>query len=131
LCAKGDVLSVCVRSQQFEKGLHWLKFAILPLALLLTIGLAPKATAQKSSKSTRKVVSSVKPEYPTMLKIRHIEGQVRLTAVVLPSGTVLAVQVHGGNPILVENAVKAVKEWKYAPGPAQTDEEVVLDFVAN
>ena len=111
--------------------MHWLKFAILPLALLLTIGLAPKATAQKSSKSTRKVVSSVKPEYPTMLKIRHIEGQVRLTAVVLPSGTVLAVQVHGGNPILVENAVKAVKEWKYAPGPAQTDEEVVLDFVAN
>jgi outer membrane biosynthesis protein TonB len=41
---------------------------------------------------------------------------------------VASVKVRGGNPILAENAVKAVKNWKYAPAPSQTEEEVVLDF---
>jgi len=63
-----------------------------------------------------------------MLKAMHIEGVVRLTAVVLPNGNVAAVEVKGGNPILVENAVKAVKAWKYAAAPGQTDEEIALDF---
>ena len=108
-----------------------LLFAFLPLALLVTISLAPPSFAQKTSKSNRKVISYVKPAYPPMLKSMHIEGQVRLTAVVMPNGSVAAIEVRGGNPILVENAIKAVKTWKYAPGPAQTEEEVVLDFGAN
>jgi TonB family protein len=70
----------------------------------------------------------VKPAYPQTLKSLHIEGLVRLTVVVQPNGSVTDIDVHGGNPILVENAVKAVKNWKYAPGPAQTKEEVVLNF---
>lgn len=118
-------------SQRFEIISRWLSFAILPFALLLTISLAPASFAQKSPKSARKVVTYIKPAYPPMLKSMHIEGQVRLTAVVLPNGSVVAIEVRGGNPILVENSVKAVKTWKYAPGPAQTEEEVVLDFGAN
>jgi hypothetical protein len=48
--------------------------------------------------------------------------------IVLPNGNVAKINVRGGNPILVENAVKAVKDWKYAPGVSQTEEEVVLNF---
>jgi len=110
---------------------RWLKFAILSLALLLTVSFTLPSFAQKPPKSNRKVVSYVKPAYPPVLRSMHIEGQVRLTAVVLPNGSVAAIEVRGGNPILVENAVKAVKTWKYAPGPTQTEEEVVLDFGAN
>ncbi len=79
-------------------------------------------------KNGRKVIVEVKPEYPAYLKSIHIEGIVRLKAVVTPEGKVSDVEIHGGNPILAENAVKAVKMWKYAPGPAQTDEEIVLNF---
>ena len=61
----------------------------------------------------------------------HIEGLVRLTAIVLPNGSVVAVEVKGGNPILVENAVKAVKAWRYAPGPNQTEEDVAINFVGK
>ncbi len=82
--------------------------------------------AQKTK--PRKVISEVKPVYPPTLKSLGIEGKVHLTAIVLPSGAVVAVQVHGGNPILIENAVKAVKSWQYAPGPNQTEEDVVLNF---
>lgn len=115
-----------VRSSRVE-GLPWLLAATL-LASLVTTVFVPATFAQKAPTTGRKVEKFVKPEYPPMLKAMHIEGMVRLTAVVLPNGNVAAVEVKGGNPILVENAVKAVKTWKYVPGPAQTDEEVVLDF---
>ena len=98
----------------------------LALILLFAVGSALPAFAQKNP--GRKVVNYVKPEYPAMLKAMHIEGMVRLTAIVLPNGNVAAIQVRGGNPILVENAIKAVKTWKYAPAAGQTEEEVVLDF---
>jgi len=100
----------------------------MPFALCLSLGLASYSFAQKDQGPTRKVVSEVKPAYPATLKNLHIEGIVRLTVIVLPNGNVAKVEVRGGNPILVENAVKAVKSWKYAAGPAQTEEEVVLNF---
>ena len=115
--------------QRFENTGGWLSSAVLPLVLGLALGLTPCSFAQKTTTVPgRKVITYVKPAYPPLLKDMHIEGQVRLTAVVLPNGSVAAVQVHGGNPILVENAVKAVKTWKYAPGPAQTEEDILLDF---
>ena len=105
-----------------------LALSSLLVVLCLTVAFVPPSLAQKIGKSSRKVVSDVKPVYPPTLKEMHIGGMVRLTAIVLPNGSVVAVEVHGGNPILVENAVKAVKLWRYAPAPAQTEEEVVLDF---
>jgi len=98
------------------------------LAFCLMAGFAPVVLGQKSPKVTRKVISEVKPAYPATLKNLHIEGLVRLTVIVLPNGNVAKINVRGGNPILVENAVKAVKDWKYAPGVSQTEEEVVLNF---
>jgi TonB family protein len=98
------------------------------LAFCLIAGFAPVVLGQKSPKVTRKVISEVKPAYPATLKNLHIEGLVRLTVIVLPNGNVAKINVRGGNPILVENAVKAVKDWKYAPGVSQTEEEVVLNF---
>jgi TonB family protein len=108
-----------------------LALSTLALVLCLTAAFVPAALAQKPTKTGRKVVSDVKPFYPPTLKNMHIEGLVRLTAIVLPNGSVVAVEVKGGNPILVENAVKAVKAWRYAPGPNQTEEEVVLNFGAK
>ena len=102
--------------------------ATLALLLGMTLSLAPCVLAQNSDKPGRKVISTVKPGYPQTLKDLHIEGLVRLKATVLPNGSVANVQVIGGNPILVENAVKAVKSWKYAPAPTQTEGPVVLNF---
>jgi TonB family protein len=97
----------------------------LTLALCCTTGLAPAVLAGQAG---RKVVFQVKPAYPATLKNLHIEGLVRLTVVVLPNGSVANVVVRGGNPILVENAVKAVKNWKYTPAASQTEEDLVLNF---
>ncbi len=71
------------------------------------------------------------PEYPTILKNGHFEGQVRLEATVLPNGNVAKVDPKGGNPMLLQYASQAVMKWKYAPGPDKTVEEVVFVFNPN
>ena len=70
----------------------------------------------------------VEPDYPYILRNGHFEGQVRLEATVLPNGNVSKVEPKGGNPMLSQYAAQAVMHWKYAPGPAQTLEEVVYSL---
>jgi TonB family protein len=94
-------------------------------------GLLPALLAQKSPKSDRKVLVSVKPEYSDLLRHAQIGGLVRLKATVSPEGKVSSVDVVGGNPILAESAVKAVTNWKYAPAPAQTIEEISISFTPH
>jgi TonB family protein len=104
----------------------------LALLLCLLPCLITNVGAQTSTtKSGRKVVVEVKPEYPSYLKSIHIEGQVRLDVIVLPSGTVSKVEIRGGNPILAENAVKAVMKWKYAPAATETVEEIRFSFSSH
>jgi len=116
----------CVRRIKRNLG-RQIVFSIIAVILVLgacNIGLL----AQKSEKSSRVVLTSVKPEYPAALQRLQVGGLVRLTVTVLASGTVSKVQVRGGNPILAECAVAAVMKWKYAPAPAETNEEVSLSF---
>jgi TonB family protein len=103
-------------------------FAIALFAVALLSGTTVPSFAQNSGKSARKVVVSVKPEYPETLKFAQIGGLVRLSATVQANGTVSQVEVRGGNPILAEKAQAAVMKWKYAPGPTQTVEEISVSF---
>jgi TonB family protein len=92
---------------------------------------APASPAQKTSKSERKVVVSVKPDYSELLRHAQIGGLVRLKATVAADGRVTSITVIGGNPILAESASAAVMKWKYAPAPDQTVEEVSISFTPH
>ncbi|MGA8869225.1 MAG: TonB family protein [Candidatus Sulfotelmatobacter sp.] len=121
-------LMVCQHSQRFENRIgRRVAFATLALALLVT-GLVPTAPAQSAAKAHRKILVTVKPEYPQTLRSAQIGGLVRLSATVLPNGTVSKVEVRGGNPILAECASAAVLRWKYAPAATETSEEISLSF---
>ncbi len=100
--------------------------AILTLCLLC--GFAPATLAQKTAKSDRKVLVTVKPEYSELLKHAQIGGLVRLKVTVAPDGKVSNVDVVGGNPILAESAANAVTKWKFVPAPAQTVEDISISF---
>ena len=84
--------------------------------------------AEPAAKAKRKVLVSVQPQYPAVFREGRFEGQVRIAATVLANGNVSNVETLGGNPMLSQFAEAAVKNWKYAPGPAQTVEEVVFNF---
>jgi len=94
----------------------------------LTASLNPQLHAQKVEKVERKLLRTVTPDYPWDLKRASIGGMVRLDVVVSPSGSVNTVLVVGGNPVLAECAIKAVKKWKYTPAEAETNVRVNVSF---
>jgi TonB family protein len=103
-------------------------FVVRTLLLSMMAISATSALAQKQPAPDRKKISTVKPDYPPLLKYQQIGGLVRLVATVLPDGTVARVEIRGGNPILAESAVAAVMKWKYAPSASQTTEDISLSF---
>ena len=63
----------------------------------------------------RKLVHSVRPVYPRAAKQAGIQGTVRLKAVIAKDGTVQGLKVLEGDPVLVEAAAEAVRQWRYQP----------------
>jgi TonB family protein len=96
--------------------------------LCILFGSTPALLAQRTTKSDRKVLVTVKPEYSELLKHAQIGGLVRLKVTVSSEGKVTNVDVAGGNPILAESAAAAVTKWKFVPAATQTIEEISISF---
>lgn len=113
-----------------------IRFAVATLALL-SAGLlyAPaRGFAQDNNagevKNTgsRKVKTTVKPEYPAVARQMRITGTVRLEATVAPDGKVRDTKVLGGSPLLAQEATAAVKKWRYEETSKETTETVEVIF---
>ncbi len=65
---------------------------------------------------SRKVRVNVSPEYPEVARRMAIKGTVQLKVKVAGDGSVKGVDVVGGNPVLVQALVSAVKRWRYESG---------------
>lgn len=96
-----------------------------------TAGVKVLAVGNEPSPAERGLVKRVEPSYPETLRQMGIGGSVRLQLTISPSGTVQNVEVLGGNPILAEAAVEAVKQWVYAPAPSKTELQVTVPFDAR
>jgi TonB family protein len=70
----------------------------------------------------------VEPQYPQALVPLHLSGTVRLQVTISPKGSVENIQVLGGNPLLAQSAVMAVKQWVYAVGRSRVRTVVSLSF---
>ena len=86
------------------------------------------ATAEIKDHGGRKVKTAVKPDYPQVARQMRVTGTVRLEATVGPDGKVRDTKVIGGSPLLVQEAVVAVKKWKYEEAPKETVENVEVVF---
>ncbi len=102
-------------------------FPLLALLLLAPIQLS-SLFAQEPAKISRKIVQRVEPKYPDFLRYGHFQARVVADATVLPNGNVSNVEIKSGNPMFAQYASEAIMKWKYAPGPAQTVEEVTFNF---
>ena len=85
---------------------------------------------QDRPEAARKVLSKVAPSYPELARRTNLHGVVKLVVVVAPDGKVTSTEVVGGNPVLVQAAVEAVRKWKYEPAPQPTHRVVELRFDA-
>jgi TonB family protein len=92
------------------------------------IGTPGVSPADAQTAKERKLITRIAPEYPETLKRDFIGGFVHIRAAVAPNGTVESTQLLGGNPILGEAAMKAVKQWKYSPADSRQELEVWVEF---
>jgi TonB family protein len=98
------------------------------LALMMCEAVKPLALQAQQNGAERKIVTRVEAEYPETLKRLYIGGVVRVEVVVGPSGAVQTTELLGGNPILGQSAMKAIKQWKYAPAGAKEKLVVQMEF---
>ena len=61
------------------------------------------------------LIKRVNPEYPKKARKQHVEGTVRLDATIAKDGSVQNLEVLSGDPLLVDAALKAVRQWRYRP----------------
>jgi TonB family protein len=77
---------------------------------------------------SRKIKSSVPPEYPELARRLNIRGVARVQATIAQDGAVTEVKELGGNPVLVEALIRAVKKWKYEAASGTSVIEVKFEF---
>ena len=95
------------------------------LVLMLAFALPGRAG------DTRGVKMRVAPVYPEIAKRMKISGMVKVEATVDAQGKVTEVKEVSGNHMLAMAAVDAVKQWKFVPGPADTNEDVEINFATS
>jgi TonB family protein len=121
----------------FQTKTSWLRRltcrigAALSLIVLLFLSAWIPSVRAQNVPTLRKLIYKAAPKYPRELKQNDIGGIVRLSIVISPNGSVAKVSPVGGNPVLVDAATVAVKQWKYVPSDHQTTTEVQLDFIPH
>jgi len=78
----------------------------------------------------------VEPQYPPIAKTAGVQGAVVLAAIISREGTIEQLQVVSGHPLLVQAALRAVREWRYRPyvlngTPVEVDTQITVNFVLN
>ena len=99
--------------------------------LILLVFLSMASAQAQNTPTLRRLIYKVAPKYPRELKQNDIGGVVRLSISINPNGSVGKISPVGGNPILVDAATLAVKQWKYLPADHPTTTEVQLDFIPH
>jgi TonB family protein len=85
-------------------------------------------TTQDRAGSERKVTFRSQPTYPDLARKVHLQGVVKVEAVVRANGSVKSTRVVGGNPVLVDAATDAVSKWKFEPSQNETTELIEVTF---
>jgi len=82
------------------------------------------------------LIYRVQPKYPDVARNAQMSGDVVLRATIATDGTVKNWQVVSGNPIFVQAAIAAVRQWRYKPTklngePVEVETLITVRFVMN
>jgi TonB family protein len=123
-CPKSLGLSMAeIEARGLCRALRLLIVACMAVALF-----SARPSCAQTHDHERKVMTRIEPDYPETLKRLYIGGAVRVETVVASDGTVESTKLLGGNPILGQSAIKAIKKWKYAPASGKETVVVKLEF---
>lgn len=83
-----------------------------------------------------RIVRRVQPEYPEMARREHLEGTVRLHAIIDKNGSISQLVVLHGYCSLAKSSIQAVSQWRYTPTmvlgqPVEVDTTIDVIFQLN
>ena len=97
----------------------------LPESLLKPSNPSPIISSEPTGRGTRLKVSAgvsagrllepIRPVYPPIALVAHVEGAVVLSAIISKSGSIEQLQIISGPAVLRSAAMDAVREARYAP----------------
>ena len=81
-----------------------------------------------------KLLVRIQPAYPVLAAQTRTQGNVILHAIIGKEGEVSELQVVSGHPLLVEAALRAVRQWRYSPTllnglPVEVETTITVSFV--
>jgi protein TonB len=79
------------------------------------------------------LIRMVQPVYPPIAKTAHISGTIVLHAIISKDGAIEQLEYVSGPPLLMRNAMDAVRQWRYKPTllngePVEVDTTVSVVF---
>jgi len=98
------------------------------LAVLCSLIVFASSQVQQKVEGARVLVARTAPTYPALARSMALQGVVKVEAVVSPEGSVKAVEVKGGHPVLAQPAANAVRQWRWERASHETRELVEVKF---
>lgn len=83
-----------------------------------------------------RLVRRVEPVYPALAKTLHRAGQVHIKATISTDGSIESLQALDGDPLLIQSALEAVRQWRYKPtllngSPVEVDTVITVVYTLN
>lgn len=79
------------------------------------------------------LIRQVQPTYPQIAKTAHVSGTIVLHAIISKDGSISELTYVSGPPLLMRNAMDAVRQWRYKPTmlngePVEVDTTISVVF---
>jgi len=82
------------------------------------------------------LIRRVEPIYPPLARQIQREGRVELHAIISATGTIESLEVISGDPLFIQSALVAVREWRYRPTilngrPIEVDTRITVIYTLS
>ncbi|HXH67074.1 MAG TPA: TonB family protein [Candidatus Limnocylindrales bacterium] len=85
---------------------------------------------------TAQLIRRIDPSYPTLARQIQREGRVELHALISTEGRIESLEVISGDPLFIQSALSAVREWRYRPTilnnrPVEIDTHITVIYTLS
>jgi TonB family protein len=92
----------------------WMR-ALLAASVLIAAATAQELKQASMEEATKHLTKRVEPRYPSTAEMAHIQGDVVVRVTIDENGKVTDAKPVSGHPMLLEAAVRAVRQWRFEP----------------
>jgi periplasmic protein TonB len=75
----------------------------------------PVVVRRSELQQMAQLTTRIEPRYPAIAIQIHHEGRVELHALISPEGAIESLEVISGDPLFIQSALAAVRQWRYRP----------------